>query len=436
MKIAVIGLSHKTAPVEIREKLAFDSSQILSALRHLKSRFTQAEFVLLSTCNRVELYTAFRPENEVSFEEVVNFLAEFHGIESDDFMDYLYSYNGEEAVRHLLAVASGLESMVVGEGQIIGQVKQSYRFACTAETTGKVLNRLFHCSFRAAKKVYTDTSIANGHVSVAGVAVKLAMQLFSDMSAAKVVAIGAGETGELLVQRLLHVNCKNINVINRTYEHGVEIAKKYGIAAGRWEELEERLLEADIAIASAGGQNYLFKKEAFKEIISQRKKGALLVIDIAVPRNFEPTVNEIENVYLYNIDELSEIAEQNRKNREEDISRGMQIVYENVSEFMEWFRSREIGPLIGQMREKFLQIGQNELEKFFVGSRKDASCKDVMVPMVNRLVNKLLHCVIKNVNTVAKEHGSAKAAKLIDSIVQQAEETSREANKETNLNHG
>lgn len=427
MKIILVGLNHKTAPVAIRERLAFDATRIMAALRQLKNRFGQpAEFVLLSTCNRVELYCAADADSGVTHNRLTEFLSEFHGIKPDDFRDLLYIYRDEDAVRHLLTVASSLDSMVVGEGQILGQVKESYRLACAARSTSKVLNRLFHCSFAAAKRVHTSTSITDGRVSVAGVAVELATQLFADVTSAKVVVIGAGETGELLVQHLLHEGCKNIVVVNRSFDRGLSMADKYGVVAQKWGQLNDQLIDADIVIASATVQDYLFRKDVLGELCDRRKKGSLLIIDVAVPLNFEPAVNDIENVYLYDIDELSGVAEENRKAREKDIHKGMQIVYENVAEFMDWFRAKDVGPLIGQMREKFAEITQEELDRFFVGPRQEASCKQVMEPMVKRIVNRLLHCVIKNVDAVAKERGPAEAAKFVDSIVQQAKQISTE----------
>jgi glutamyl-tRNA reductase len=299
-------------------------------------------------------------------------------------------------------------------------------------STGKVLNRLFHCAFATSKKVHTNTSISSGRVSIAGIAVELAMQLFADMAAAKVVVIGAGEMGELLVQHLLHARCKSITIVNRSYERGLSVAKRYGIEARKWNELNEQLTGANIVIGSAATQDYLFSKDALKKTMEARRERALLIIDIAVPRNFGPSVNEIENVYLYSIDELSEVAEQNRKAREADIIKGRHIIGENVAEFMDWFSARDIGPLVGQMKEKFAKISEEELARFFVGARRDASCRDVMEPMVKRIVNKLLHCVIKNVNIVAREQGPAEAAKFVDSIVRQAEEISSEKTDKDN----
>jgi glutamyl-tRNA reductase len=317
--------------------------------------------------------------------------------------------------------------MVVGEAEIIGQVKESYRLACAAKSTGKVLNRLFHCAFATSKKVYTTTSISSGRVSVAGVAVELAGQLFADISSAKVVVIGAGETGQLIVQHLLAAGARDITVVNRSYEKGLKVAEQYGITARKWEQLEEQLVGANIAIASASVQDCLFDKESFSEIAARRRQAPILIIDIAVPRNFKPDVNELEDVYLYSIDDLAQVVERNRKARERDIARGMEIVRDNEADFMEWFGAKDIGPLIGRMKEQFAQIGKNELERFFVGARQEASCREVMEAMVGRVINKLLHCVIKNVDMVAKENGAAEAARLLDTIVRQAEQISSES---------
>jgi len=428
MQIVVVGLNHKSAPIDIRERLAFDAAETVRALRQLKSRFREAEFVLLSTCNRVELYSVSERFGGVVAETMAEFLSDFHKVKLKEFQDFLYVHKDEDAVRHLLTVASSLDSMIVGESQIIRQVKESYKLACAAKSTGRILNHLFHCSFATSKKILTTTSISSGRVSTAGVAVELARQLFADISSTKVVVIGAGEMGELLVKHLLHVGCGNISIINRSYDHGLKVARCYGVMARKWEELEEQLIGANVAIASAAVQDYLFKKDSFKKIIDCRRGGALLIIDIAVPRNFEPAVNEIEDVYLYSVDDLSEVAEQNRKAREKDIAKGMQIIHENVRDFMDWFSARDIGPLIGQMKEKFRQISQNELNRFFFTDKQEASCREATEAMVNRIVNKLLHCLIKNVNVAAKEHGPAEAAKLVDNIVQQAEEILAEPN--------
>jgi glutamyl-tRNA reductase len=202
------------------------------------------------------------------------------------------------------------------------------------------------------------------------------------------------------------------------------MAERYGVRGLKWDELHEQLITADIVVAAATVQDYLFEKNSFRKIVDKRKPGTLLIIDIAVPRNFEPAINELEDVYLYSVDDLSDVVEQNQKAREEDIAKGVQIVDKSVSDFMDWFRARDIGPLIGQMRQRFAQIGQKELDSFFAGLRQEAPCRKAAESMVKRIVNRLSHCVIKNVDIVAKKHGPGEAAKLVDSIVRKAEEIS------------
>jgi glutamyl-tRNA reductase len=422
MEIVLVGLNHKTASVDIRERVAFDETATLDALRQLKQRYRQAEFVLLSTCNRVELYSAADQPDGPTTEDLGVFLSDYHGIKYEDFKKYLYTSRNEESARHLLTVTSSLDSMVVGEPQITAQVKESYRLAREVGSSGKVLSRLFHCAFSASKEIYTRTSIANRRISVAGVAVELAKQLFSDIESAKTVVIGAGEMGELLVEHFLHVKCSDITVINRSYERGRRVAERHGIAADKWDNLGEHLASANVVVAAATAiQGCLFDKTAFAEVMAKRRGKTLLVIDIAVPRNFEPEINEIENVYLYCVDDLAQVVEENIKYREEDIDEAVEIIFEKVGEFMDWFETRDIGPLIGQIKNSFEKIRQNELECFFVGSREAASCKAVMEATVGRIVNKLLHCVIKNINTVAKKQGPGEAAELASSIVKHAD---------------
>jgi len=430
MSIVILGINHKSAPVEIRERLAFDASQAATALGRLKEMEREAEFVLLSTCNRVELYYAGERDAQEVAGWLVAFLSGFHNVEPEQFGPALYFHENEEAVRHLLRVAAGLDSMVVGEAQILGQVKDSYKLACAAKSTGKILNRLFHCAFSTAKNVYTSTAISNGRVSVAGVAVELALQLFADITRARVVVIGAGETGELVVQHLVKAGCTDVTVVNRTYERGLELAQRRRIAVGRWEELGEQIGQANIVISSAATDDYLYTRESFEQAVKKRRAGSLLIIDVGVPRNFDPAVNEIEEVYLYSMDELKKVAEQNLKAREEDIASGLEIVYAGAAEFMDWFHAKDIGPLIGRMKEEFRQISRNELGRFFTGPRQEASCRVLMEEVVDRVVNKLLHCVIKNVDAVAKEAGPTEAAKLVDTILRQAREISCTAKEE------
>ncbi|MBL7106899.1 MAG: glutamyl-tRNA reductase [Phycisphaerae bacterium] len=432
MNIIVAGLNHNSAPIDIRERLAFNTADTTKALTQLKNQFPDAEFVLLSTCNRVELYCATptsADKKNLDAEKIANFFAEFHNLALDVFHKFLYVHQGSHAVRHLLRVVSSLDSMIVGESQIIAQVKKSYSLACKAKSTGKILNRLFHHGFATSKNIHTTTSISTGRTSVAGVAVELAMQIFPDVSSSKALVIGAGEMGGLLVQHLLHVGCEDIVVVNRSYERTVDMANLYGISGQKWEKLHENLIAADIVIAATGAQDYLLEKNSFAKIANKRQ-GSLLIIDIAVPRNFEPTINELEDIYLYSIDDLSDVVEHNRKAREKDIIESMRIIDKSVTDFMNWFRVRDIGPLIGQMRQKLVKICQKELDSFSTTLTKDAQHGKQKELIVKHIVNKSLHCVIKNVDLVAHQHSPAEAAKLIDNIMQQAEDISRRAGQQ------
>jgi len=433
MKITVVGLNHKTAPVETRERLAFDRNQLLQALGRLKNSFTNAEFVLLSTCNRVELYCARNRTSPITSHALAEFLAGFHGLQLKDFRQLLYNYEDEEAVRHLLSVASGLDSMVVGEEQIIAQVKQSYRLACEAKSTGKTLHRLFHNAFFTSKKVHATTSISAGRISIAGVAVELAKHLFGALASADVLVIGAGQTGQLLLQNLSAAGCRNITVVNRSYDRAQQTARRYGASARKWQELAELLLDANIAIASAAVKDYLFYKGPFEKIIEKRRKGPLLIIDIAVPRNFDPAISEIEDVHLYSIDDLAALAEQNRRARENDIAEGMQLVRKSTLQFVDWLAARDIGPLFGTMKRRFTEISQKELERFLAGAQRTPSCKTAAEAMVRRIAGKLSHCVIENVKAVAAGQGPAEAVKLLDSIIRRAKQISSETDDANDL---
>jgi glutamyl-tRNA reductase len=218
--------------------------------------------------------------------------------------------------------------------------------------------------------------------------------------------------------------------VNRSYERGAELAQRRRIGVGKWEELSEQIGRANIVISSAAVPDYLYTRESFEQTVQKRRSGSLLVIDVGVPRNFDPAIQKIEDVYLYGMDELKGVAEQNLKAREADISSGLEIVYAEAAQFMDWFHAKDIGPLIGRMKDEFREISRRELERFLTGPRQQASCRIPLEEMVDRVVNKLLHCVIQNVNTVAKEASPTEAAKLVDTILKQAREISCQAGRE------
>ena len=414
MKITVVGLNHKTAPVDIREKLALSSERSTDALRELKARFPNAQFVILSTCNRTELYYA--AENPaVSADDLAQFLATFCGIALADFKDSLYIHNDARAVEHLLTVASSLDSLVVGDAQIVAQVKESYQLATANNSTGKFLNRLFHCAFATSKEVYSITSIAQRRVSIAGVAIELAKQLLEHISAASVAIIGAGEMADLLIRHLLGLNCHNITVFNRTLKHAQSMAETHNINAADWSTLKPALQQVDIIVAAAATDNYLFDKT----LIQSNRTGPLLIIDIAVPRNFNPDVGDLDDVYLYSIDDLAQVVENNVQARRHDIGQARQIIADNVESFMDWFALSDIGPLIGKLRKTFHSISHTELNHFLAAETNMPTVqKQATEAAINRIINKLLHRLIKNIHHVAQTQGPEKAAQMIETIIE------------------
>lgn len=423
MQIILIGINHKTAPIEVRERLAYSTEHVCEALGKLKTTYPSCEFVLLSTCNRVECYAVIDKIEGPEMDLLAKWLVEFRGVKYEDVKPFLYFKKNDDVVAHLFTVTSGLDSMVIGENQITSQVKESYKYACQCQTAGKVLNHLFHDAFRTTKAIVTNTSISNRRVSVAGVAVGLAKQLFSDIRSSKIVVVGAGQMGELLVKHFQHEKCNNVTVVNRSEQRGCQLARQQDILSRPWTALDEEMTRANIIVGAASAlEGYLFSREQLKSLLAKRRNRLLLIIDITVPRSFDPAISRLENVYLYSIDDLAQVAEGNIKLREGDLERAIEIIYEYVSAFMDWFSTRDVGPLIGKIQNAFEQISNLEMDKFFVGPRQDANCKQHMEASISRVVNKLCHCVIKNIDMLSKEHGPQEAEKFAKGILENAQE--------------
>jgi glutamyl-tRNA reductase len=432
MQIILVGINHKTAPVDVRQRLACDTAQVSEALACLKNTYADCEFVLLSTCNRVECYAAVDEANNPGPRELAKWLVGFRSVEFAQIEPYLYFKTNEDAVSHLFTVAASLDSMVIGESQITVQVKDSYKLACQCQTTGKVMNHLFHEAFRTTKEIVTRTSIASRRVSAAGVAVNLARQLFSDIQLANVVVVGAGQMGELLVEHFAHEKCRDITIVNRSGQRACRVAEKHAVSSQAWERLDDELAKADIVVGAASATDgYLFGKDRIKSLMSRRRNEVLLIIDISVPRSFDPAAAEIENVYLYSIDDLSQVAQDNVKLREGDLEQAIEIICESVSAFMDWFLTRDVGPVIGQIKDAFEKIRKNEMDKFFVGPRQEAHCKDLMGTVMGRIINKLCHCVIKNIDVLSKEHGPQEAEKFAQQILDNAQQILTEEAKKS-----
>jgi len=419
MSLFVTGLNHKTAGVDLREKLAFDQDQSREVLRQLKTEFKAAEFALLSTCNRVELYVVDKNQSNVTSEKCWQILAQHKNISIEMFEPVLYVHHDAQAVEHLFTVTASLDSMIVGESQITAQVKECYQLACDVNTTGKILNRLFHCAFSTGEEVYSNTSIVRRRVSVAGVAVDLVRQLFSDLTKTKVLVFGAGEMGELVLQHLLELGASHITLLNRTPDRGEAVAEKYGLQTGRWDQRFELISEADVVVAAATTQEYLMDQKKCHEITEKRRGKPLLLMDIAVPRNLDPAINDLDDVYLYSIDDLAQVVQENLNAREDDRQEADVIIRENTMDFMDWLDVMDLGPLLGKMKEKFHDISQKELLCFLAGQDElSDEMKQKFEKLINRLVNKQLHCLIHNLDEMAREKNPATALDLVNRIIQ------------------
>lgn len=421
MQLILVGINHKTAAVNIRQKLAFDTALVEQALHQLKTAYPNGEFVLLSTCNRVECYAAVDKSAGLSPASLAKWLADFRAVDYAAVEQSIYSKTDEDVAAHLFTVTSSLDSMVIGENQITFQVKESYKLACHCKASGKVLNHLFHEAFRTTKKIISRTSIFSRRVSVAGVAVGLAKQLLPDIKSAGVVIAGAGQMAELLVEHFMHEKCRAVTVINRSDKRACQLAEKHDVARKPWDRLDDQIMQADIVIGAASATyGYLFGEERIGSLMAKRDNRVLLIIDIAVPRCFDPAVGQIDNVHLYSIDDLAQVAQDNIKLREGDLEEAIEIICESVSAFMDWFMMRDIGPLIGQIKEAFEELYKMEHQKAVAAIQQQLAPKELDDISRGRVVNKLCHRVIKNINILSREHGVKEAEKFARGLLADA----------------
>lgn len=329
--IVVLGLSHHTAPVALRERFAFGEARVPTALQTMRETGLAHEAVVLSTCNRVELYAATTQDPRVALAELRQFLVTCHDYH-DPLTDELYALTEPQSIEHLFRVACGLDSMVLGETEILGQLKKAYEFALQHGHTGPVLNRAFQRAFNVAKHVRTETNIQRGSISVGSVAVELAEKIFSTLTDRHVMVIGAGETSEKTARALLSRGARSIIVSNRSYERAATLAAELGGSAIHFEEWSKAFADVDIVISSTAAPHYILDREKLEPLMRQRRNRPLLLIDIAVPRDIDPQVNFLDNVYLYNIDDLQAIADDYLKQRKEEIVRCEAIIREKAAQ--------------------------------------------------------------------------------------------------------
>jgi glutamyl-tRNA reductase len=389
--LVLVGVNHKSTPVEIRERLAFTRGTIESSQERLVAYPEIIENIILSTCNRVEIYARVGDSNK-GLQLLKQFISDYHDIPVSELEKYFYCYRDEEAVEHLFRVSSSLDSMVLGEAQILGQVKDAYSVARTLDSTGMVLNQLFEKAFNVAKKIREETNVSEGGVSISSAAVELARKIFEDLENHSVMLVGTGEMAELAAKHLISYGVKTVYVASRTYERAVGLAETLNGCALDFDMFKEELYRADIVITSTAAPTFIITKEIVEKAIHQRKNKPIFFIDIAVPRDIEPEVNDLENVYLYDIDDLQGVVAANLKEREKEAEGAMEIIQNEVTKFNHWVDSLDAVPTIVEMRNRADNIRKKELEKTLKKldhlSEQDQEQID---QMTTSIINKILH---------------------------------------------
>jgi glutamyl-tRNA reductase len=409
-EVLIVGLNHRTAAVGVREAVAFGDEQIDDVNRSLRGLEGLDEAAVVCTCNRVEVVGCTRAVPGVT-ERIAEFLGVVQRGAVRDLTPHLYSYSGRDAVRHLFRVASSLDSMVVGEPQILGQLKQFYARAASVGSTGAVLHRWFHKAFSVAKRVRTETAIAGRAVSVSSAAVELATTIFDRLEDKTAMLIGAGKMGELAARHLLGSGVGSMMVTNRTFDRAVEMARDFNATPVPFEHFTKYLPMADIIIGSTASTSYVLSESMIHDALRERKGRPMFCIDLSVPRNFDPRINAMDNVYLYDIDDLGTVAEENRDERHREAEKAEHIVSEEVESFWHWLGHLEVVPTIVALREKMEAIRRAELQKTLNALKDlDPRQREALESMTEAIVNKILHTPI----TRLKQHDRRSEAFYID----------------------
>ena len=391
LDVVLIGINHKTAPIELRECLAFSEEDTLKTFSVFKNSPLIKELILFSTCNRVELLMT-TPDPDRAICAAKQYLAESKQMALDHFENSLYVYQGNDAIRHIFRVASSLDSLIVGEPQILGQIKDAYRRATSQKTSGVILNRLLHKTFFVAKRVRHETGIGDHAVSVSYAAIELAKKIFGSLEGKEILLIGAGEMAELAVENLIRNKSGDIVVANRTFQNALKLADHFKGKAIRMEEIPTALERVDIIISSTGAPDCIIYQDQVKTILRKRKSRPLFFIDIAVPRDIDPEINRLTNAYVYDIDDLKGVIEENIEDRKREAIKAERIIDEAVIKFRQWHDNLDIVPTIIDLRKKLETIAQNEVKKTFK-SLQHLSETDyqAIYRMTNAIINKILH---------------------------------------------
>jgi glutamyl-tRNA reductase len=408
-EILLLGVNHKTAPVELRECIAFSRDETAEAIETLKKDPVINEALLFSTCNRVEVLLVTNDRNK-AIDFAKKFISEYNKIPLSQFEKALYIYSGDDAVRHIFRVAASLDSMVVGEPQILGQIKDAYRTATQKHTSGVILNRLLHRAFFVAKRIRTKTGIGDRAVSISYAAIELGRKIFGSLERKSVLLIGAGEMAELAVEHLIRNRVSHILVANRTMARGMELAQRFDGEAVHFEERIDCLQTVDIIVSSTGSPDFVLDRKQVKDVIRRRRNRPLFFIDIAVPRDIDPEINRLANAYVYDIDDLKGVIEENIEDRRREAIKAERIVDEAVIRFREWHDSLDIVPTIVAIRHKLEAIAAAEIKKTLNSSNISNENAKALYRMTNALINKILH----DPTQVLKSDGHGNKSVLLD----------------------
>lgn len=395
-EIVILGVNHHNASVEVREQLALSDQALDNALHRVVELPAIDEGVILSTCNRVEV-VAVTTRGDAAVDVLTDFFATRQPLDRDKLVDVISVFRDRDAIRHVFRIAASLDSMVVGEPQILGQVKDCYERAVAAGSTGAVLHRFFHKTFSVAKRVRTETGVASKAVSVSSAAVELTCKIFDTLEDKTAMLIGAGTMGELAARHLLAQGVRSVMVTNRTFDRAVELAREFHGTPVPFEEFPRYLHMADVIIGSTGAEGYVLEAPLIHETLRQRKYRPMFLIDMSVPRNFDPKINDIDSAYLYDIDDLSDVAQVNREERGREATKAETIIDDEVGSFTRWLTSLDAVPTIVALREKIETIRTAELSKTFASLRDlDEREREAVDAMTSAIVNKILHGPIRH----------------------------------------
>ena len=416
-QIVSIGTSHHVAPIEFRERLAFSEEQLIESLQHLRESDQVQEAVILSTCNRVEVYAVANSVRNAgaAAKMLVEFLARSRQISVESLKKWCYLHHNLETIQHLFRVTASLDSMVVGESQILGQVKTAYDLSRASGGAGTVLNRLFTKAFSVGKRIRSETTITTGAVSISYAAVELAKKIFNTLEGKTVAIIGAGEMSELTAKHLVANGVANVLVANRTYERAVKIAEKFNGTPLAYDSDLNFLIDADIVISSTNAPDYLIKRQPLAAIMRKRRHRYMFLIDIAVPRDIDPDVSKIDYAFLYNIDDLEAVVVSNLKDRQQEAGQAEQIVTEEAKQFYNQLQTFQVNPTIKALHQQFRQIADTELQACFYKSTLSDQQEAAVTSMTQAIVKKLLHHPMQNLRCAVND-GNADHAQYVQAL--------------------